>query len=288
VSGGRADVPLAVHDRKETGVSSFDGDSDDRPLAGRAGLVTGAASGIGRAAAMALVRAGARVMIGDIDEAGAQETLELLGGESVAAFTRTDITEPRDAEALVAATVKAFGKLDFAHNNAGIELTESPEVADVVPEDWLRLIQTNLNGAWNCLRAELPVMVAAGGGAIVNTASGLGLVAIQGHSPYIAAKHGLVGLTRAAAIEYGGRGIRVNCVCPGAVNTPLWTVVADTAPVVFESVRQHNPMKRFAEPEEIANAVVWLCSDLSSYVNGHPLVIDGGQIAGQLFGDISL
>jgi NAD(P)-dependent dehydrogenase (short-subunit alcohol dehydrogenase family) len=268
-------------------VRSFDGEGDNRPLAARAGLVTGGASGIGRATVTALVRSGARVMIGDIDEAGARQTIEQVGGESVAAFTRIDITERGDAEALVAATVKAFGKLDFAHNNAGVELTASPDVAHVGPEDWMRLIETNLNGAWNCLRAELPVMVEAGGGAIVNTASGLGLLAIQGHSPYIAAKHGLVGLTRAAAIEYGGRGIRVNCVCPGAVNTPLWTVVAETAPAVFESVRQHNPMKRFAEPEEIANAVVWLCSDLSSYVNGYPLVIDGGQIAGQLFGEIS-
>jgi NAD(P)-dependent dehydrogenase (short-subunit alcohol dehydrogenase family) len=267
-------------------VTNLDNVDIGRPLAGRAGLVTGGASGIGRATVIALVLAGARVMIGDIDEPGARETIALAGGDDVAGFTPTDITEADDATALVAATVDAFGALDFAHNNAGVELAESPRVAAVTAEDWMRLITTNLTGAWNCLRAELPVMERAGGGAIVNTASGLGLTAIEGHSPYVAAKHGLVGLTRATAIEYGSRGIRVNCVCPGAVNTPLWTIVAETAPAVFESVRQHNPMRRFAEPAEIANAVVWLCSDLSSYVNGHPLVIDGGQLAGQLFGEV--
>ncbi|MER5917135.1 SDR family oxidoreductase [Streptomyces sp. NPDC001982] len=161
----------------------------------------------------------------------------------------------------------------------GIELPGSPPVDETSPEDWRRLLEVNLDGTWNCLRAELPVMRAAGRGAIVNTASGQGLVGLPGHSAYVSSKHGVVGLTRVAAVENGQHGVRVNCVCPGAVNTPLWVAVAEAKPELFEAVRERNPMKRFAEPSEVADAVVWLCSDAASYVNGHPLVIDGGHLA---------
>jgi NAD(P)-dependent dehydrogenase (short-subunit alcohol dehydrogenase family) len=175
--------------------------------------------------------------------------------------------------------VERFGALHFALNNAGIELVGSPMVHEVQQIDWQRLIDVNLTGAWNCVRSEVPALRAAGGGSIVITASGLGLAAMPGHSPYIAAKSGVIGLMRSAAIEYGAEGIRVNCLCPGAINTPMFLGLQEADPEMAAMARERNPMKRFGEPGEIAAAAVWLASDASSYVNGHPLVLDGGHAA---------
>lgn len=246
-------------------------------LRGRAGLVTGAASGIGRETALAFVRAGAKVMVADIDERGGAETVELAGADN-AAFVKTDVTDPDQAKAMVDAVLGQFGRLDFAHNNAGVELS-GPMVDEVPQDEWRRILDINLGGVWNCLRAELTPMLEQGKGSIVNTASGLGLVAIPGHSPYISAKSGVIGLTRAAAIDYGRRGIRVNVVCPGGILTPFWEEVSAAEPELLAATEAANPMGRLGRPSEIAQAVLWLCSDASSYVNGHPLVIDGGHLA---------
>jgi NAD(P)-dependent dehydrogenase (short-subunit alcohol dehydrogenase family) len=262
-----------------TGFENGKTPSASMPLAGRIGIVTGGSSGIGRAAVIAFVKAGARVMIGDVDGPGARKTIEIAGGDGAVGFVKTDIAELSEAERLVARTVEQFGALHFALNNAGIELVGSPMVHEVQETDWQRLIDVNLTGAWNCVRSEVPALRASGGGSIVITASGLGLAAMPGHSPYIAAKSGVIGLMRSAAIEYGAEGIRVNCLCPGAINTPMFLGLQAADPEMARQARERNPMKRFGEPEEIAAAAVWLASDGSSYVNGHPLVLDGGHAA---------
>jgi NAD(P)-dependent dehydrogenase (short-subunit alcohol dehydrogenase family) len=249
-----------------------------RPLEGRAGIVTGAASGIGRASAQALVDAGAQVVVADVDEAGGRETVEMVGGEEVAAFVRTDIADAASAEAMVAFAVERFGRLDFAHNNAGIE-SAGPDVADIPEAEWARVIAVNLTGAWNCMRAEIPHMLSAGGGSIVNTSSGLGLVAIPRQGAYVAAKHGVIGLTRAAALEYSARGIRVNAVCPGVIETPLFEAAADADPELRPLIERGHPIGRLGRPSEVGEAVVWLAGDGSSFVTGHALSVDGGYVA---------
>ena len=248
------------------------------PLTGRVGIVTGGSSGIGRATAVALVAAGARIVVADLDEAGALETVQLAGGSDHAQFVPTDVADPESATEMVAATVGRFGRLDFAHNNAGIA-SAGPLLADIAVEEWSRCLAINLTGVWNCLRAEIPVMLQTGGGSIVNTASGLGLVAIGRQAAYVAAKHGVVGLTKAAALEYSAQGIRVNAVCPGVVRTPLFEQAAAQDPDLLAAVTSMHPIGRLGLPQEIADAVVWLCSDASSFVTGHPLAVDGGSVA---------
>jgi NAD(P)-dependent dehydrogenase (short-subunit alcohol dehydrogenase family) len=248
-----------------------------RPLAGRIGIVTGGSSGIGRAAVVAFVDAGARVMIGDVDENGAHETITLAGGDDAVAFVRTDVSAIGDAQGLVDQTVERFGRLDFAFDNAGIELMGATLLHELSDADWRRVVDVNLTGAWNCVRAQVPAMRRAGGGSIVITSSGLGLGAMPGHSAYVAAKSGVIGLTKSGAVEYGAENIRVNCVCPGAINTPMFLALQEAEPGIAQAARERNPMKRFGEPEEIAAAAVWLASDASSYVNGHALLIDGGH-----------
>lgn len=248
-----------------------------KPLEGRAGIVTGGSSGIGRATVIAMVEAGARVIVADIDETGGRETVALAGGDVSACFVQTDVTDPSSVENMVRKTLDRFGQLDFAHNNAGIEFVGSL-LGDVPLKEWQKVLDVNLTGVFNCMRAEIPHMIGSGG-SIVNTASGLGLVAIPNHSPYVAAKHGLIGLTRAAAIEYAAKGIRVNCICPGAILTHLLEEVFVAEPNLRAAVERSNPAKRLGLPEEIAAAVIWLCSEASAYVNGHPLVIDGGHLA---------
>jgi NAD(P)-dependent dehydrogenase (short-subunit alcohol dehydrogenase family) len=247
-----------------------------QPLAGRAGIITGGASGIGRAAVLAFLDAGARVMIGDIDADGAHETIELAGSRAVG-FVKTDVAELRDAERLVEETIERFGALNFAFNNAGIDMPGVPFLHELSDADWRRVIDVNLSGAWNCVRAQIGPMRKAGGGSIVITSSGLGLGAMPGHSAYIAAKSGVIGLAKSAAVEYGSDNIRVNCVCPGAINTPMFVALQQAEPGLAKTARDRNPMKRFGEPEEIAAAAVWLASDASSYVNGHALLVDGGH-----------
>ncbi|GAA0203385.1 glucose 1-dehydrogenase [Halobaculum roseum] len=248
-------------------------------IEGGVAIVTGGAAGIGRAAAERFAAEGARVVVADIDADDLAETVDLIeadGGEATA--VETDVSDADDVASLVEETVDTYGVPDFALNNAGIEGSSAP-LADQSLEDWKRVIDVNQTGVWNCLTEELAVMADNGGGAIVNTSSIAGLSAAGG-GPYVASKHGVIGLTRAAAAQYGPAGVRVNAVCPGVIDTEMIDRASDEmGEETIDQIVQAKPLRRMGEPEEVASAVVWLCSDESSFVTGHPLVIDGGYMA---------
>jgi NAD(P)-dependent dehydrogenase (short-subunit alcohol dehydrogenase family) len=247
---------------------------------GKVALVTGAGSGIGRASAEAFARAGARVVAADLDAASGEETVARIGaagGEAL--FVRADVSVAAEVAALVGRAIDAYGRLDCAHNNAGIEgvraaLHEYPEDA------WDRVLAVNLKGIWLCMQHEIGQMLRQGGGAVVNTASVAGLIgSVSGICAYNASKHGVVGLTKTAALEYAKQGIRVNAVCPGFVTTPmLERAFGGDAPLMARFAAA-QPTGRYAAPEEIAAAVVWLCSDAASYVTGLAMPVDGGYVA---------
>jgi NAD(P)-dependent dehydrogenase (short-subunit alcohol dehydrogenase family) len=244
-------------------------------LPGKVALVTGAASGIGRATALAMAREGAQVVIADVDAAGGQQTAGLVerqGGQ--AHFVRCDVSQAAEVEALVAACVARYGRLDCAHNNAGI-LGRSASTLDCTEENWDRVMAVNLKGVWLCLKHEIAQMLRQSGGAIVNTASTAGLTGFRNSPAYCAAKAGVVLLTQVAALENVQQGIRVNAVCPGQVDTPM----VNHRPG-FDTGRVVEPIGRPGRPEEIAEAVVWLCSDAASYVTGLAMPVDGGYMAG--------
>jgi len=245
-------------------------------LQGRAGLVTGGGSGLGRATVLALAGLGARVAVADRDaDAGNAVVAEARALGADAMFVLTDVTDPSATEALVEACVAEFGGLDFAVNNAGT--TGQPgSVVDYPLDVWRATMAVNLDGVFFSMRAELPVMVAAGAGAIVNVASGAGIVGFAGLPAYVASKHGVVGLTRAAALECAPKGVRVNCVCPGSARTPMLEGFMGGDPKVERMMTAGVPIGRLATPDEIAAAIVWLCSDAASYMVGHALVVDGG------------
>lgn len=246
----------------------------------KAVLVTGGGGGIGRATALAFARAGARLMIGDLDLAAAEETArQIVTMDGVAYALRCDVSRPADAEALVQATVERFGRLDCAINNAGIEA--SSEGTTRLPIDaWDRTIAINLSGVFYCMRAEITAMRTGGGGSIVNMSSALGLVGFPGAAAYVAAKHGVIGLTKTAALEYATRGIRVNAVCPGFVETPMLDRVGvTTSPEQRAAIEGLHAMNRLGRPEEIAGAVLYLCSAAATFVTGQALVVDGGYTA---------
>ena len=246
-------------------------------LKGKVALVTGGASGIGRATALAFAREGAAVVVADVDVTGGRETLRLIGergGE--AAFVRADVTREPEVEAMVAEALTMRGRLDCAFNNAGTVGNPS-STAECREEDWDRVISVNLKGVYLCLRYELRHMLQEGRGAIVNTASVAGLIGVRNNVAYVASKHGVVGLTKAAALECAPAGIRVNAVCPGFVRTPILGL--DGTPEAESRYARLQPMGRLASPEEVAEAVVWLCSDAASYVTGHMMSVDGGLTA---------
>jgi NAD(P)-dependent dehydrogenase (short-subunit alcohol dehydrogenase family) len=243
-------------------------------MQGKVGLVTGAASGIGRATAVELARAQAHVTVADIDEAGGRETVERIRAEGgTADFVRCDVAAEPDVEALVRHVVDRHGRLDFAHNNAGIAV--GGYRVDTLPEDlWDRVIGVNLKGVWLCLKHELRVMRSQRAGAIVNTASVCSYMASSGSTPYNTSKHGVLGLTKEAAIESGPLGVRVNAICPGFVATPAAARIDPGE--MSRRVRERVPAQRLAAPEEVAHAVAWMLSDRAAYLNGAGLVLDGG------------
>jgi NAD(P)-dependent dehydrogenase (short-subunit alcohol dehydrogenase family) len=243
-----------------------------------AAFVTGAGGGIGRAVALRFARAGSAVTVVDIDPAKGEETADLVRQAGAAAlFVPADVASGRDVEEAVRATVTEFGSLDFAHNNAGIT-GERTLVHQTSPADWQRILDVNLTGIWNCLHYQIPVMLAAGGGAIVNTSSAAGLTGTPELSAYAASKFGVIGLTRSVAVEYAADGIRVNAVCPGLVATPMLAAFTQANPDWLTGL--NLPQGRMADPDDIAAAVFWLCSPDAGHVNGVALPVDGGVLAG--------
>jgi NAD(P)-dependent dehydrogenase (short-subunit alcohol dehydrogenase family) len=249
-------------------------------LAGKITLVTGAGSGIGRASALAFAREGARVIVADVDIEGGEETLaQLRQAGSNGLFVRTDVTDASSVAAMITETVAAYGRLDCAHNNAGIEGPQVP-LHEYPVEAWDRVLAVNLTGVWLCMQHEIGQMLRQGGGAIVNTASIQGLIgAVSGICAYNASKHAVVGLTKTAALEYAKQRIRVNAVCPGFTETPMIERLEGGDPVLAAQMAAMVPVGRYATAAEIAEAVVWLCSDAASFVTGVAIPIDGGYIA---------
>ena len=246
-------------------------------FAGKVAFVTGGANGIGRATALAFARESADVVVADVSEQGNQETaqmIEELGGRALA--VRCDVTRTEDVKAALHKGVEAFGHLDFAFNNAGSEQAITA-TADLREEEWDRIVRVNLRSVFLCMKYEIPLMLKQGGGAIVNTSSGAGVKGIAGQAAYCAAKFGIVGLTKAAALAYAKSNIRVNVVCPGMIDTPMMDRFSGGTPDGRERVIAQEPVGRMGKPEEIAAAVVWLCSDAAAFVVGHAMVIDGGQ-----------
>jgi NAD(P)-dependent dehydrogenase (short-subunit alcohol dehydrogenase family) len=246
-------------------------------FAGKVAFVTGAANGIGRVAALAFAREGASVVVADVSEQGNQDTARMIeeaGGRALA--VRCDVSWAEDVKAALDQAVGTFGRLDFAFNNAGVEQPIMP-AADVTEEEWNRIIDIDLRGVFLCMKYEIPLMLKQGGGVIVNTSSGAGVKGFAGQAAYCAAKHGVVGLTKAAALDYAKANIRVNAVCPGIIETPMMDRFSGGTPQGRERVIAQEPVGRMGKPEEIAAAVVWLCSDAAAFVIGHAMVIDGGQ-----------
>ncbi len=250
-------------------------------LAGKSALVTGGASGIGRATALVMAREGARVLVADLPGPGAEATVGMIrdaGGE--ARTVTADVTVAAEVEAMVAAAVSAWGRLDCAFNNAGIAPaavgSAGQRVGDLSQRAWKGMLAVNLTGVWLCMKHELAQMERQGGGAIVNTASIAGLVGLPGSGAYVAAKHGVVGLTKAAAIDHAAAGVRVNAVCPGYVETPM---IAGSMARRGGQIMATVLLKRLGTANEVAEAVVWLCSDRAAFVTGTTLTVDGGYTA---------
>jgi NAD(P)-dependent dehydrogenase (short-subunit alcohol dehydrogenase family) len=213
-----------------------------------------------------------------MNEDGGHQTVHMItenGGE--ATFVRTDVSKAIEVQALISTAVETYGRLDCAHNNAGI-LGGRGLTAEYAEERWQQVIAVNLTGVWLCMKYEIPQMLSQGSGAIVNTASVAGLVGFPSTSAYVASKHGVVGLTKTAALEYAQQGIRVNCVCPGVIHTPM-TERGLSDPELRARIIAMEPIGRVGSPEEVAEAVVWLCSDAASFVTGHTMTVDGGYVA---------
>jgi NAD(P)-dependent dehydrogenase (short-subunit alcohol dehydrogenase family) len=248
-------------------------------LKGKVALVTGAASGIGRAGAIAFAKAGAKVVASDIDEAGGAETVKMItdmGGEAM--FVKCDVSDQADVRSLFAALMEAHGRLDCAFNNAGIEGVPAP-CLECTEENWDKTIAINLTGVFYCCKEEVRIMLEQGGGAIVNTASVAGLVGFGGIPAYTASKHGVNGLTKVIALDYAKENIRANSVCPGVIDTPMIDRFTGGDAEAKAGLEATEPVGRMGKPEEVADAVVYLCSDEASFVTGINMPVDGGFVA---------
>ena len=249
----------------------------ETPFKNKVALVTGASFGIGRATALLFAHKGAKVVLADWVEN--PETMDLIkkeGGEAI--FIKCDVSKTKDVKALFQYTIDTYGRLDFAYNNAGIE-GESAPIHECTEENWDKTINVNLKGVWLCMKYEIIEMLKQGKGAIVNCSSIAGLVGFQGLPAYVASKHGIIGLTKTAALECAKLGIRVNAVCPGAIKTPMIDRLTGNNKDAEAQFASQEPIGRLGLPEEIANAVIWLCSDKSSFVTGHAMPVDGGWVA---------
>jgi len=246
---------------------------------GEVAIVTGASSGIGRASALEFSKEGAKVVVADVTEKGGKETVEMIkknGGEAI--FVKCDVSNQKEVEQMVKKTISSFSRLDMAFNNAGIEGDQAFTV-DCTPENWDRVLNINLKGAWLCMKYEIPEMLKQKKGAIVNCSSVAGLVGFQGIPAYVSSKHGVIGLTKTAALEYARKGIRVNVVCPGVIETPMIERFTHSDPEAEKLLIKSEPIGRMAKPEEVAALAVWLCSGKASFVTGSAITVDGGFVA---------
>lgn len=252
---------------------------DGEQFRGKVALVTGGGSGIGRAVALAFAQRGASVVIADIDAAHGlqmQHAIEQMGG--AAAFIATDVAADGAVKQLLENIVQRYGRLDYACNNAGVE-GATAALADVEERDWDKTIGVDLKGVWLCMKYQCRQMLQQGQGAIVNIASIMGQVGAPGIAPYVAAKHGVIGLTRAGALDYAKQGLRINAVCPGGIYTPIIERALQHIPAVVDALKNATPQGDLGQPEDIANAVLWLCSNEAKFITGQTLVVDGGYVA---------